>query len=108
MADESILSVMKVRASIRLKGADAAQLPSGLHDQAAAAARALERHGIDVLHVGRRSVSIAAEPQQLEEALGVHVEANKVVAGAVRSEDRELEDLLDLVEVAPPPIAFAR
>jgi hypothetical protein len=53
-------------------------------------------------------VSIAAEPQQLEEALGVHVEANKVVAGAVRSEDRELEDLLDLVEVAPPPIAFAR
>lgn len=97
---------MKVHASLRLKGADTPQLPAGIREQATAAARALERHGIDVLHVGRRSVSVAADPQQIEDALGVHVEPNQAFAAPVQADDDELNDLLDLIEVASPATAF--
>ncbi len=99
---------MRVHASLRLKGADTPQLPAGIREQGMAAAKALERHGIDVLHVGRRSVSVAADSQQFEEALGVHVEPNQAAAVPVQASDDELNDLLDLVEVASPALTFSR
>jgi len=97
---------MKVHASIRLKGADAPQLSAGIREQAVAAANALERHGIDVLHVGRRSVSVAADSRKIEETLGVLVKPNQTIAAPVQASDEELNDLVDLVEVASSPIAF--
>lgn len=97
---------MKVRASLRVKGAAGQELPPEIKERAIAAAEVLGRHGMDVLHVGRRSIAVSGEPSQFKELFGLKVEANKSLFAEIHSENAELDDLVESVEIATPPHSF--
>jgi hypothetical protein len=70
------------------------------------AARLLRESGFVVLRVGRFGVSIQGEDKDFEQELGVNIQGKEHVVEVPRPRSAELSRLIDLVEIAGPPLNF--
>jgi hypothetical protein len=70
------------------------------------AAALLADSGFRIVRIGRFGVSVAAEQQTFESALGVSVEPGQSSSVEAVPQSQELADLVDRVDVASAPESF--
>jgi hypothetical protein len=70
------------------------------------AAKLLAERGFKIIRVGRFGVSIAGEAATFSRELGVDVSEDRPLVESAKPRYEPLADLIDLVEVAPPPLAL--
>jgi hypothetical protein len=70
------------------------------------AAVLLQESGFEVLRIGRFGVNIKGDDQAFQRELGVDVSKSENLVEAPRPPHQELSQLIDLVEIAKPPLNF--
>jgi hypothetical protein len=70
------------------------------------AAALLQESGFEVLRIGRFGVNIKGDDQAFQRELGVDVSKSGSLVEAPRPSHHELSQLIDLVEIAKPPLNF--
>lgn len=70
------------------------------------AAQLLKESGFEILRVGRFGVNIQGDEQAFARELGVHLLGQDPLVEPVAAPHRELNSLIDLVEVAGRPMSF--
>lgn len=71
------------------------------------AAELLRESGFEVLRIGRFGVNIRGDEHVFQRKLGINVKAAGKLVEAPSPSDKELSQLIDLVEITGPPINFA-
>jgi hypothetical protein len=94
---------MAVIATVRVRPRAASPSPRPDADLLEQAARLLAALGFRVLRVGRFGVSIEGEEETFARELGVRVRQGKGAADRASPTNADLAELIDIVEVAPPP-----
>jgi hypothetical protein len=98
---------MSTRATVRVKSPDTGEAGRPEKQQLESTAKILKGLGFDVLRVGRFGVSIEGSDERFAEVFGVQIPSSKSVVASVHPKQKELADLVDLLEVVPEPKQFA-
>ncbi|MDN3626965.1 hypothetical protein [Methylobacterium isbiliense] len=93
---------MMTIASVRVRPADPDSEKPNQFDLEKAA-ELLQNSGFKVHKVGRFGVSIEGEEENFREQLGVDIPSDKGGVATAVPRDPALADMVDTVEVAPPP-----
>lgn len=67
------------------------------------AAEQLSKLGFTVLRIGRFGVNVEAPAEKFLNVLGIHPFDSAGGSASVHPHDPKLRDLIDLIEMAPPP-----
>ncbi len=70
------------------------------------AAELLKEGGFEVLRIGRFGVNIRGDDHVFRRELGINVARGGSLVEAPRPSDKELSQLIDLVEITGPPTNF--
>jgi hypothetical protein len=100
------MRLMSTRATVRVKSAETGRAGRPEKQQLESTAKILEGLGFDVLRVGRFGVSIEGSDERFAEVFGVQVPPSKSLVASVNPQQKELADLVDLLEVAPEAKQF--
>ncbi|MCL4836719.1 MAG: hypothetical protein KJ058_01975 [Thermoanaerobaculia bacterium] len=100
------MSTSLVRASIGVPAPAPGERPHP--DRLRKAAEELARLGFEVLRIGRRGISVQAEPGRFARVFGVRPEPGRALVLRLELDRTELAGLVESLEVAPEPIDLAR
>ncbi len=95
---------MEVSATVRVKPDVSGTKPK--RRKLERVADVLQSAGFHVLRIGRFGVSIKGEATDFSTILGVETSPNTALSAAVHPTQPELNELIDLVEVAPKPSMY--
>jgi hypothetical protein len=93
---------MDVTATVKVRSADGSD-EKPARDRVERAAELLKESGFAIQRLGRFGVSIVGKDHDFARVLGVAPEPGKPLAAAVKTDQPELNELLENVEVVPKP-----